>query len=122
MRGPQNVFVAQMRSTCSARVGPTEAFLMSEILRQTKSKLMDVASQAFSAAEACRILLKLFCAHNFGPAAQSGSVYNFSCNFFFLPRRPMRRNTGNDFVRGRTITGKNKVRELGRTAGGLWGQ
>ena len=51
MRGPQSVFVAQVRYTCCARVGPTEAFLMSDIQCQTQNpKLMDVASQAFSAA------------------------------------------------------------------------
>ena len=57
------------------------------------SKLMDVASQAFlaaeeSPAEACRIFLKLFCAHNFGPAAQlwplaeSARCTTFHATFF----------------------------------------
>ena len=36
MRGSQSVFVAQMRCTCCTRVGPTEAFLMSEIPCQTQ--------------------------------------------------------------------------------------
>ena len=36
MRGPQNVSGPPMRCTCRARVGPTEAFLMSDILCQTQ--------------------------------------------------------------------------------------
>ena len=53
------------------------------------SKLMDVASQAFSAAEespaeACRTFLKLCCAHNFGPAPpESARCTTFPATLFF---------------------------------------
>ena len=49
VRGRQSVFVAQMRCTCCARVRPTEAFLMSGILRLLpNSETSHVAGPAFS--------------------------------------------------------------------------
>ena len=93
-------FVAQVRCTCSTRVGPTEAFLMNEILSQTQ--ILNWPRGLASVFSGWRIpskgpanmFLKLFCAtqlwgqpHNFGPSPQNPvGVQLFLQLFFFLPR------------------------------------
>ena len=61
MRGPQSVFDAPMRCTCRARVGPTEAFLVSarnlffeSWAAHTTLALDTVAAQLWLLPESCR--------------------------------------------------------------------
>ena len=70
MRDPQSVLVAQMRCTCCARVGPTEAFLMS-----ASNRYLKVGPRT-------RLFRWIFLPDNFC-FCQILSGNNFSCHFSF---------------------------------------